>query len=521
MVLTPTFERVEILRGPTGRHRGALDPGVIAAVTMVVAVIGVDKPSLWYDEAATLSAASRPLPELWSMVHNIDAVHGLYYLLMHCWLAILPPGVHPTELVLRLPSTAAVGIAAAGIVVLAKQLSTRAVALTAGLIFAILPRVTWAGIEARSYALTMAAAVWLTVLCVTATRRRAAPWWLMYSVGVVMATALNVYVLLVIAAHAVVVTLAAERRPHAMVPWVLAVGAGILTAVPFLVFSRAQIAQVQWISQLGRHSVGDVLRAQYFTESVPFALLAAVVVVAAALLRRPSRWLPDHGAWRLVLVTLVWMVVPTVVLLVHSALSTPVYYPRYLSFTAPAMALFLGVSVVALGRSMVPVAVLVGLLGAAASPNYLVVQRGPYANEGMDFSQVADVLSAHAAPGDCLALDNTVTWKPGPIRALTAARPWVYDKLVDPGRGRLAVDRNMLWDSHLSIWSWADRLRTCPALWLVSDRDATQPDHQTGDRLTPGQRLNSVPAFQAAAGHGFRIVERWQFHFAQVVKATH
>ncbi|CAN5292304.1 glycosyltransferase family 39 protein [soil metagenome] len=526
MVSTTALERVETLPGPAGRHRSTLDPAAIAIVTMVVAVLGIDRPSLWYDEAATLSAASRPLSELWAMVHNIDAVHGLYYLVMHCWLAILPSAVHPNELFLRLPSTFAVGLAAAGVVVLGKQLSTRTVALTAGLIFAVLPRVTWAGIEARSYALTMAAAVWLTVMCVVAVRRRAPAIWLMYAVAIVLATVLNVYVLLIVAAHAVVVAFAAERRPRAVVPWVVvpwvvAVGVATLTVTPFLLFSRSQIAQVRWISPLGWHNVSDVLREQYFDDSVPFAVLAAIVMTAAALLHRPSRLLPENTGRRLVCVAAVWIVVPTAALLVHSALSTPVYYPRYLSFTAPAMALLLGVSVVALGRSTVRVAVITSLLSIAALPNYVVVQRGPYSKEGMDFSQVADVVAAHATPGDCLALDNTAMWKPGPIRALTAAEPWAYDKLVDPGRGTRAVDRNMLWDSHLSIWSWTDRMRTCTVLWLVSDRDGSQPDHQTGDHINAGARLDAAPAYRAAAASGFQIVERWQFNFAQVVKATH
>lgn len=64
---------------------------------------------------ATISAsASRTLPELWSLLGHIDAVHGLYYLLMHGWFAIFPP----TELWSRLPSCLAIGAAAAGVVVL-------------------------------------------------------------------------------------------------------------------------------------------------------------------------------------------------------------------------------------------------------------------------------------------------------------------------------------------------------------------------------------------------------------------
>ena len=87
------------------------------------------------------------------MVGNIDAVHGLYYLLMHGWFAVFPA----TEFASRLSSALAAGVAAAGVVVLGRQMSSRAVAVTAGVVFAILPRVTWAGMETRSYALSMAA----------------------------------------------------------------------------------------------------------------------------------------------------------------------------------------------------------------------------------------------------------------------------------------------------------------------------------------------------------------------------
>ena len=77
----------------------------------------------------------------------------------------------PTEFWSRVPSGLAVGGAAAGVVVLGKQFSSRTVALASGVVCAILPRATWAGIEARPYALSMMAAVWLTVLLVYATRR--------------------------------------------------------------------------------------------------------------------------------------------------------------------------------------------------------------------------------------------------------------------------------------------------------------------------------------------------------------
>ena len=43
-----------------------------------------------------------------------------------------------------------------------------------------------------------------------------------------------------------------------------------------------------------------------------------------------------------------WLVIPTALIVIWSAVAHPIYTPRYLSFTAPAMALVLGVCIGAL-----------------------------------------------------------------------------------------------------------------------------------------------------------------------------
>jgi len=477
----------------------------------VVCAAGAARPSLWFDEAATISASTRSVPDLWRLVHNIDAVHGLYYLVMHGWFTVFPV----TEFWSRLSSCLAVGIAAAGVVVVAKQFSTRTVAVCAGVVFAILPRVTWAGIEARSYALTAAAAVWLTVLVVTAARRNAAALWPLYGLALVVSTLLNVFVVLMVLVHAVVVPVVASKRAT-VVWWAATSTVAVLVLAPFLAFCRNQIAQVRWISPLDAGTVLDIAKEQYFDHSVSFAVLTVVVLVAVLVARR--QWDPSNR--QLAAVAVAWIVLPTAVLLVYSVVQQPIYYPRYLCYTSPAMALLIAVCTVALFRTRERVTAMLAAFALAATPNYLLNQRGPYAKEGMDFSQVADVITAHAAPGDCLILDNTTAWKPGPIRPLTAARPAAYEKLVDPGRGLRGSQRNRLWDAHLGIWGVADRVRLCTVLWTVSERDPTVPERQSGPGLDPGVRLKRAPAYQVPQHMGFHIVERWQFSFAQVVKST-
>jgi mannosyltransferase len=476
-----------------------------------VCAAGAARPSLWFDEAATISASSRSVPELWALLHNIDAVHGVYYFLMHGWFAVFPA----TEFWSRLSSCLAVAIAAAGVVVGAKQFSTRTVAVCAGVVFAILPRVTWAGIEARSYALTSVAAVWLTVLVVVAARRNSAALWPLYGLALVASTLLNVFVMLMVLVHAVVVPVVAKNRA-AVLRWAATSTVSVLVVAPFLVFCRTQIAQVRWISPLHAGTVVDIAQEQYFDHSVAFAVLAGVVLAAPLLFRRP--WEPRNR--QLALIALAWIALPTLMLVLYSAVQTPIYYPRYLCFTSPAVAMLMAVCIVVLCRTRERVTAVLAAFALAATPNYLLGQRGPYAKEGMDFSQVADVITANASPGDCLILDNTTAWKPGPIRPLTAARPAAYAKLVDPGRGLRAAQRNRLWDAHLGIWGVADRVRHCTVLWTVSDRDNAVADRESGQGLDPGPRLKRAPAYQVPERMGFHIVERWQFNFAQVVKST-
>jgi mannosyltransferase len=497
------------------QHRGRLfDPLAVAALAIVVSGAAAGRPSLWFDEGATISAsASRSLPQLWHLLGYIDAVHGLYYLLMHGWFAVFPP----TEFWSRAPGCLAVGIAAAGVVVLAKQFSTRRIAGCAGVVFAILPRVTWAGIEARSYALTALAAVWLTVLLITSIRRNRWWLWLLYALALMLSILLNTYLVLLVPAYVVITPIIGPRK--AMLGWATSSAAALGIMTPFMMFAHGQRIQVAWISPLSWHSVIDVAQHQFFDNSVPFAVLAAVIMVAALAVRLTGRWEPAGNTGQLLLVCAAWIVVPTVVSLIYSAITDPLYRPRYLSFTAPAMAIVLAVCIVAVTRQPRVITAVVILLAAAGFPNYLLSQRQPYAKEGWDYSQVADLISDHAATGDCVLVDNA-RWAPGPARALVGTRPAAFRPLVDVGRGAPAAQHGTLWDGHAPVWLIKSRLKKCTTVWTIATHDTTLPTHQRGRSLPPGRVLRRAPVYLPARQLGFHIVERWQFHRTQVIKLT-
>jgi mannosyltransferase len=257
------------------RRRGRLlDPLAVGLLAALISSVAASRPSLWFDESATISAsASRSLPDLWRLLGHIDAVHGLFYLLMHGWFAVFPA----TEFWSRVPSCLAIGAAAAGVVVFAKQFSSRTIAVCAGVVFAILPRVTWAGVEARSYAFTAVAAIWLTVLLVTAIRRNRWWLWLLYAVTLLLSILLNIYLVLLVPTYAVVTPLLGRRRKSVVLWWAITSAVAVGAMTPLMLYAHGQSFAVAWILRLKWHNVLDVVQHQYFDNSVPFAIVAALI----------------------------------------------------------------------------------------------------------------------------------------------------------------------------------------------------------------------------------------------------
>lgn len=474
------------------------------------------RPSYWYDEAATISASySRSLGQLWHMLGNVDAVHGLYYLLMHCWFQIFPP----TEFWSRAPSALAVGGTAAGVVVLGNQLSSRTAAVSAGILCAILPRATWAGIEARPYALSMMAAAWLTVLLICAVRRNTTWMWLAYGIALAAAIVLDVYLALLLVAYAIFVWIY-HRQRIVLLPFTLTSAAAVIAVAPFVAVVAGQVHQISWVAPIGHRTIEDVAVQQYFERNPPFAILSALVAMAAVALWLRSSRQPTEGDRQLLILAAGWLVIPTALIVVWSAVAHPIYTPRYLTFTAPAVALILGVCIAAVAVKPWIAVALVIVFTLSAAPNYVRIQRNPYAKYGMDYSQVADLIDAKAAPGDCLLVNDTVSFMPAPMRPLLAARPDTYRKLDDLTLWQRATDRNDVFDTNLIPEVVAGPLRQCKVVWIVTEADKSMPAHEQGIALPPGPRYGATPAFAVPRDLGFRLVERWQFNLVQVIQAV-
>ncbi|WP_231981425.1 glycosyltransferase family 39 protein [Streptomyces malaysiensis] len=131
------------------------------AVMLWLGLWGLDRGTMWRDESATYQMARRTLPQIRDALGTVDAVHGLYYLLMRPVLAL-----RPSEVTMRLPSVLAAVAATALVAALGCRLARPRVGLWAGLLYATTPVVTHYAQEGRSYALVAAGAAWATYLLV-------------------------------------------------------------------------------------------------------------------------------------------------------------------------------------------------------------------------------------------------------------------------------------------------------------------------------------------------------------------
>lgn len=434
------------------------------------------QPSFWGDEAASIMSAQRPLPSLFRMLGNVDAVHGGYYLFLHYWIDLFGA----SELSVRLPSAIAVGVATAGTFVLARSLLGERVAIIAALIFAILPRVTYLGAEARSYALATAAAVWSTALLVRALRPgtsgtdasdRAprAALWAGYAALLGVGIVLFADVLLILPAHGLAVlllpgTLALRRR--CLAPWSVATASALAMAAPVLVWGFAQREQISFIQRRPLPGLRETTVVQWFG-TVPLAVLACALILVAGIgaLARRGGGTPPVSNGRPLAVVLAWLLVPTIVLVAATYLGAALYSARYLSFATPAVAIAMAAGVVSLRASWLQASVVL-LAVALALPAY-VAQRGEFAkNRGSDWRQASEVLQAGARPGDAVLFDENGRPSRKPRLALHVY-PEAFEGLTDVRLARPYQATDGLWDVTAPLSAAVDRLAGTNRVWLL------------------------------------------------------
>jgi mannosyltransferase len=415
-------------------------PVIASAVAMaLVGVWGLGRDSaMGNDEVATHWAALLSLRELAHLVRHVDAVHGLYYLLMHGWAAI---GGSPTTM--RVPSLISMVVGAGLLAYIARRLTGSGwVALFAGLIVALTPSISYYAQTARSYALVFACVLAATLVLLYAmsaeagAAQRTTRWWVGYAVLVALAGYLNEMALLVLAAHGCTVLLARYGR-QAVRHWVLAAAIGAAAVLPLLVLSVVQHSAVSWIGRPGLASLRTLFH-DYFGVTSAVAVLLLLCAVLAVLPERdataPPWW--RLGGMSLPSVAAPLLVLPAGLLLLESILGKPLYVDRYVLYGEAGAALLAGAGLYRIGQFLAGVSEgrlsrpLVWLPGVVVCALALVLQLGPQReirtpqSRAYDFGGPSNYLGAHARPGDGVLYFGTLFRKaelgyPGDFRNVT------------------------------------------------------------------------------------------------------
>ncbi|WP_340378445.1 glycosyltransferase family 39 protein [Streptomyces sp. SS7] len=355
---------------------------------------GLDRGGMWRDEAVTFQVARRSVPQIWRLLHRVDAVHGLYYLLLHPVLA-----VRPGEVLLRLPSVCAAALTAGLVAALGVRLARPRVGLWAGLLYAVTPLVGHYAQEGRSYAVVCAGAAGATLLFVRGLQ--GCSWW-PYGVVLALTCLLHELAVLLVLAHGVTLLHARVARRDA-VRWALAAGAALLVLTPLAVVSRAQAAQVAWLARPGAGSALRLLHA-FLGPGGPVFWTCLFLALAA---------LPGPRRLTLASVALPWAVVPPSVLLAVSQLR-PMYDDRYVLYALAGAPLL-----VAAGADRV-----LGAKGAKGSRSPLVrwpLVRWPLVR--WPLVPLAGTLAVALAFTQYLPLyrqDRTLRGRPGTLAAVSA-----------------------------------------------------------------------------------------------------
>jgi len=487
---------------------GPLWMRVVPSLVMLgLALWDITGPSYWRDEGATLAAVQRPFGQLVRMMGHVDGVHGVYYMII--WPLVRVAGTG--ELVTRLPSALAMAVAAGLVAAIGRRLVSLPAGLAAGLVFAVLPQISLYGQDARSYAMVTAfgtAGSYLLLRAIGAPGRRRG-WLAGYAACMAAMGALNIFGILLLAAHAVTVALACLRRDDGRVRlsvaglrggegreggksregggavrslalgWLAAAAVAVFVASPVLLLGIEQRGAVSWIKAPGPRTVATLWQLVGPQAMViAICLLAGCGLAASALAGRVAL----RASWPAMLpvLSVPWLLVPPA-LLIGVSFALPLYVPRYILYCLPAVALLAGAGLAALGQAVgtglgrAPEAGLAALgwaTGAAALAVIAVLgfgvqvsERGP-AGHNDNIRRGDQIVAANMRRGDAVLYET--------FDNLWAAYPYGLARLADIAQYQTPAQSATLAGTVLPPAVVRQRIASTSRLWVVELRHRSQ-----------------------------------------------
>lgn len=297
----------------------AAAPVGAALVMVCLGLWGLGRNSMYGAEADSYYASRLPLGDLFHLLQHIDAVHGLYYLILHPWSAIAP-----TVFGMRVLSVLAMSAAAFLVGRLAARRAGLRAGLVAGGVFAVTPFVAEFAQDGRSYALDTALVAAIAMAFESALRTGTWRAWIRYGAAVVVAGYLHEFTLLALGAFAI--TLACTRPAlQQCARWALVSAVAVGLVSPLIVISTTQSAAIDYLPTPTSGAVWPL--AQDYFGPDPALTWALIAIAALGLRDIAARGLPN-----LVQLGIPLIVMPPAALILASQGSHSYYDPRYVLY---------------------------------------------------------------------------------------------------------------------------------------------------------------------------------------------
>lgn len=454
--------------------------------TAVVTMWHIGRAQMWQDELVTIEVSRRSWRQILRLLHNVDAVHGAYYLFIHEWVQMF--GSSPISL--RLPSALAMSAGAACVALTGQRLFGNFAGMLGGFGFGLIPAVTRFAQEARSYGLGVLFVAAATLFLLRALERPTLLRWAPYAICVTAIASVNTVALSVLVGHGLGIFTRSGREGagRRLLMFGTAAVVGVLPVLPIIYLGTRQAdQQISWV----RHTAPWHVWPQMVAST--WAAWAIVVLAVLACVRYRRR-----AAFPLAVALL-----PMVAVWLVSLGALSYFFARYLLFCLPAWAVLAGAGLTVVRWKWASVAGL-AVLAVLAVPGQLAMRADlshswytypdPRPFVPLDYRGTANIIKENYRPGDGIIYKREQYW----WLEIDTAIPYYLPKnlkLRDIFLSKPAADVNRL-NPNECPYS-VQCVGTEPRLWLV----VPYPTDNPLGELTADQQLVLKPYRQIMIMH--------------------
>ena len=360
--------------------------GVAGAATLSLALesFRLSNSGLTFDEAATVTYAKLDFPHLYAALQSSDAFFGAYYAWMHAWMHL-----GESEAALRWFSVLCAACAVIAVSFLARRLCDTKAGVAAGFLAAASPLLFDVARQARPYALLVFVAALSSLLFLRAAERPTVQRWASYVTISAAGCYVHLFLLLLVAAHALWALTSRRMLYRSGLPWALFVIA--LSTTPLLVILHHYPSVNGYIPRPTWRTLTDTW--EWFAGSRKLTVLAVLLLLAATAMRLRQRERSTFAPIAMFLIATA--IVPPFLVFAESSIAKPTYLQRYLVEAWPS---YIVATAIILTRLRPMYFALIGVFVVAALQTSAVLST--HMQVAQNWRAASRVIFANALPGD-------------------------------------------------------------------------------------------------------------------------